>query len=79
LPKTCTFCRKNKYENKILEKLVKCINYRAFDSILDAAKNSDNLYVKGLAGEDLIAKEAHYHSSCYKLFIKPQKAPNCDG
>ena len=24
----------------------------------------------GLIGIDLIAKEAHYHSSCYKLYTK---------
>ena len=70
------FCQKNKYKNKVLEKLVKCVDERASNSIIDAAKSSDNFYVKGLADQDLIAREAHYHTSCYKIFTKPQKVPS---
>ena len=73
LPKECIFCRKNKYKNKVLEKLVKCVEQRASNSIISAAKSCDNFYVKGLADQDLIAREAHYHASCYKIFTKPQK------
>ena len=76
LPKDCIFCRKNKYKNKVLEKLVKCVDKRASNSIIDAAKSSDNFYVKGLADQDLIARETHYHTSCYKIFTKPQKVPS---
>ena len=73
LLKDCIFCRKNKYKNKVLEKLVKCVDERA---IIDAAKSSDNFYVKGLADQNLIAREAHYHTSCYKIFSKLQKIPS---
>ena len=76
LPKECIFCRKNKYKNKVLEKLVKCADERASNSIIDAAKSSDNFYVKGLADQDLTAREAHYHASSYKIFTKPQKVPS---
>ena len=44
--------------------------------IIDAANSSYNFYVKGLADQDLIAREAHYHTSCYKIFTKPQKVPS---
>ena len=78
LPKDYIFCRKIKYKNKILEKLVKCVGKRASNHIIDAAKSSDNFYVKGLAiktrDQDLIAREARYHTSCYKIFTKPERS-----
>ena len=67
LPKDFIFCRKNKYKN---------IDEWASNSIIDAAKSSDSFYVKGLADQDVIAREAHYHTSCYKVFKKPQKFPS---
>ena len=51
------------------------VDERASNSIIDAAKSSDNFYVKGLADQDFIAREAHYRTSCYKIFTKPQKVP----
>ena len=76
LPKHCIFCRKNKYKNKVLEKLVKCVDDRASNFIIDAAKSSDNFYRKWLADQDLIAREVHYHTSFYKIFPKLQKVPS---
>ena len=46
LPKHCIFCRKNKYKNKVLEKFGKCVDDRASNFIIDAAKSSDNFYRK---------------------------------
>ena len=76
LPKDCIFCRKNQYKNKVLEKLVKRVDEQASNSIIDAAKSSDNFYAKRLADEGLIARETHYHTSCCKIFAKPQKVPS---
>ena len=77
LPKDCIFLsKKNKYKNKLLEKLVKCVDERVSNLIIDAAKGSGNFYVRGLADQDLIAREAHYHTSCYKIFANPQKVPS---
>ena len=55
---------------------MKCVDERASNSIVDAAKSSDNVYVKGLADQDLVAREAHYHTSYFKIFTKPQKIPS---
>ena len=55
---------------------MKHVDERASNYIIDAAKSSDNFYVKGLADRDLIAREAHYHTSSYKTFTKPQKVPS---
>ena len=75
LVKECIFCRNNKYKNKVLEKLVKCVNDRALASIVAGASTTEDHYVRGLVDQDLIAREAHYHSSCYKIFIKNNKLP----
>ena len=55
---------------------MKCVDERASNSIIDAVKSSDNFYVKGLADQDVISRETHYHTSCYKIFTKPQKVPS---
>ena len=55
---------------------MKCVDERASNSIIDAARSSDNFYAKGLADQDLIAREAHYQTSCYKIFTKPGKVPS---
>ena len=55
---------------------MKCVDERASNSIIDAVKSSDNFYVKGLADQDVISGETHYHTSCYKIFTKPQKVPS---
>ena len=76
LPKECIFCRKNKYKNKVLEKLVKCVDDRALASVIvTGASATEEHYVSGLVDQDLIAREAHYHSKCYKIFIKNNKSP----
>ena len=55
---------------------MKCVDERASNSIIEAATSSDNFFVKGLADQDLNAREAHYHTSCSKLFTKPEKVPS---
>ena len=41
LIKECIFCKKNKYKNRVLEKLMQCLEFHAVDSIkkVTTAKN----------------------------------------
>ena len=75
LPKDCIFCQKNKYKNKVLEKLVKCGDDRTLASIVAGASTTKDHYVRGLVDQDLIATKAHYHLKCYKILIKNNKSP----
>ena len=75
LPKESIFCRKSKYKNKVLEKLVKCVDVRALASIVAGASTTEDQYFRELVDQYLIAREAHYHSECYKIFIKNNKLP----
>ena len=61
---------KDKYFKRIKEKLVECLEFRAVQSIRTAATKINDFQMLGLITDDLIAKEAHYHSSCYKLYTK---------
>ena len=67
LPKECIFCWKNKYKNKVLEKLVNCVDDQALASIVAGTSMTEYHCVRGLVDQDLIAREARYHSSCYKI------------
>ena len=75
LPKHCIFCQKNKYKNKVLENLVKCVDNRAIVSVVAEASTTEDHYVRGLVDQDLIDRKAHSHSKYYKIFIKNNKSP----
>ena len=68
LVKKCLFCKMDKYAKRIKEKLVVCLEFRAVRSIKTAATKINDFQILGLITDDLIAKEAHYRSSCYKLY-----------
>ena len=70
LPKKCLFCKKDKYVKQIKEKLAACLEFRAVQSIKTAATKINDFRMLGLITDDLIAKEAQYHSGCYKLYTK---------
>ena len=70
LPKKCLFCKKDKYVKRIKERLVACLEFRAVQSIKAAVTKINDFQMLGLITDDLIATEAHYHSSCYKLDTK---------
>ena len=70
LPKKCLFCKKDKYVKRIKEKFVACLEFRAVQAIKTAATKINDFQMLELITDDLIAKEAHYHSSCYKLYTK---------
>ena len=54
--------------NKVLENLVKCVDDQA---LAVGASTTEDHYVD----QDTIAREAYYHSKCYKIFIKNNKSP----
>ena len=68
----CIFCNQvYKYKNKTRENLTQCCETRAADSIKqNAIKKSDSTILGLLNNYDLIASEAHYHRSCYRLYNK---------
>ena len=70
LPKQCLFCKNDQYVKRIKERLVACLNLRAVQSIKRAVTKINDFQMFGLIANDLIAKEAHYHSSCYKLYAQ---------
>ena len=70
LPKHCLFCKKNKYVNRRLEKLLPCVENRAVESIRRAAIASNDFHILILASQDLIAMEAKYRATCYKSYTK---------
>ena len=70
LPKKCLFRKNDKYVKRIKEKLVACLESRAAQSIKTATMKINDFQILGLITDDLIAKKAHYQSSCYKLCTK---------
>ena len=68
LPKKFLFCKKDKYVKRIKEKLAACLEFRAAQSIKTAATKINDFQMLRLITDDLIAKEAHYNSSCNKLY-----------
>lgn len=62
--------RKSKGVSK-RDRLVKCVTLNAEESIkLAAEKKDDTEMLRKVAGEDLVAKEAHYHEECRRAYIK---------
>ena len=59
-----------KNETEAREPLTLCVEYRATESIKQAAQCKNDYHILSLLSKDLIAAEAHYHQSCYKLYTK---------
>ena len=72
LPKQCIFCKRDKYQtnSKTREKLSCCIQLRADEKIRKIATQKNDHELLAIASDELIAKEAHYHASCYRLYTK---------
>ena len=74
-PKHCVICRKTRYITERLsrkrktETLSLCQTKQAENSLQEAAVlKCDHMLLLQIQGEDLIAKEAHYHKSCYREY-----------
>ena len=70
----CIFCginRKYKKGSRTLEVLAKCLTETAETVIKEAARSKDDFRLLGeIDGVDLIAKEARYHESCRKDYVR---------
>ena len=67
LPKKCIFCNKDKYLSgkRTRERLVSCQTFQADEKIRNIAKEKNDQRILAIAADELIAREASYHKSCY--------------
>ena len=72
LPFSCIFCQKTKRVRgtETKEKLNLCVEFRADKLIKEACLLQNNPRIAALCTDDLIAKEAAYHKSCYRDFTR---------
>lgn len=74
LPKTCVFCkRKNKYKNKKLLSLIQCTQLRVDKRLPNVSIANGDTDLIAITSNDIVAKEGHYHSDCYKAYTRPRK------
>ena len=72
LPLNCTFCQQTKRVKgtETKEKLNLCVELRADKLIKEASLLHNDPRIAALCTDDLIAKEAAYHKSCYRDFTR---------
>ena len=78
LPKQCLFCKREKYQkgSRTREKLTTCMQFRADKKIPEIAEQRNDDELLAITSDELIAKEAHYHASCYRTYTNfYQKKP----
>ena len=78
----CLFCDKEKKKlprgKGAMENLVKCVEERAEASIKDiATRNKDFLMLGKISGVNLRAKEARYHESCRRNYVRKEPTASC--
>ena len=75
LPSRCIFCdkaSKDKKGSKTQEKLICCAE-SIDERIRQIAAVRNDLKILSITSDKLVAKEAKYHSSCYKDYTRPEK------
>ena len=76
LPEVCIFCglvSKYKKGTNTREKLLCCSEFRTDEKIRSAATRKFDSKILSIASDELIAKEARYHTSCYRDYARPEK------
>ena len=76
LSSSCIFCDKaSKYKkgSKTREKMICCSELRVDERIRQIATVKHDTKILSITSEELVAKEANYHSSCYKDYTRPEK------
>ena len=73
LDKSCIFCppeKSNKYvkSTRTRDPLVKYVKLQADARIREVAMQRNDTKVSALTSRDLVAAEAWYHKSCYRLY-----------
>ena len=68
----CIFCEKEKYRKgtKSREPVVKCTELRCDQRIRECAILKKDTKITAIASRDMVAAEAHYHHSCYRMYTK---------
>ncbi len=72
----CIFCgATSKYikGSRTRETVIHCLQLRGDQSVRDAAIRKCDEKILALTSREILAAEAHYHGSCYKLYTKPPK------
>ena len=77
LPKPCIFCNKDKYvkETRTWERLSDCTTICADERVRKVALEQNETAVIAIASDELIAKEAYYHVTCYRSYTRPNYTP----
>ena len=72
LPNTCIFCNGQKYlpRQNTREKLLSCCQCRADETIRKAVTEKNDSIIMAITSDDIIAKEASYHASCYRNYTR---------
>ena len=71
LERKCIFCNKEKkYVKRKLDSFFPITEMRACKTLLDASEMRNDDRLRALCSEDLIAKEAFYHKTCYKEYTR---------
>ena len=81
LERKCIFCNKEKkYVKRKLDSFFPITDMRACKTLLEARKIRNDNRLRELCSEDLIAKEAYYHKTCYKEYTRIlTKTENTEG
>ena len=71
LERKCIFCsKKKKYVKRKLDSFFPITGMRACQTLLEAIKIRNANRLRALCSEDLIAKKAYYHKTCYKEYTR---------
>ena len=72
LANVCIFCNADKYlpKQSTREKLLLCCQLRADATICKAAETKSDSIILAITADDIVAKEASYHPSCYRNYTK---------
>ena len=83
LLKQCIFCIEEKYQkcSETREKLTTCMQFRADKKICEIVEQRNDSELLAITSDELIAKEVHYHASCYRTYTKlyQKKSPDTEG
>ena len=76
----CIFCKKVKFVkgSKSRENLTKAAELRADRTLRDCAIKKGDNKIMAITSRDIVAAEAHYHTSCYKNYTRVIKKASKD-
>ena len=68
----CIFCNKVKFQkgSRSREKLTQAVQLRVDETLRKCAILKGDEKILALTSRDIVAAEAHYHCSCYKIYTK---------